>query len=81
MGMGRGREYGLRREADWGSWDIDMGLRASEEGMQNEFKFAGDVRKGDGCGWPKDCCEWDASRAGGGCVLGVILGARGVIEV
>ncbi|KAG2082821.1 hypothetical protein BD769DRAFT_1398275, partial [Suillus cothurnatus] len=45
MGMGRGREYGLRREADWGSWDIDMGLHASEEG---------DVRKGDGCGWPKD---------------------------
>jgi hypothetical protein len=58
-----------------------MVLHACEEGMENELKFAGDVRKGDGCGWPTDRCEWDASRAGGGCVLGVILGARGVVEV
>jgi hypothetical protein len=57
IGMVMGREYGLRREADWGGWDIDMGLHACEEGMQNKFKFAGGVRKGDGCGWPKDCCE------------------------
>lgn len=57
-----------------------MGLRACEEGIENEFEFEGDARKGDGCGWLMDRCEWDARREGGGCVEGVILGARGVVE-
>lgn len=67
----------MRREADWGCWDIAMGLRAWE----SELEFEGGARKGDGCGWPMDRCEWDAKREGGGCVLGVMLGARGVVEV
>lgn len=55
-----------------------MDLRVCEEGMENEFVFEEGARKGDGCDWPMDCC---ARREGGGWVLGVMLGAMGVVEV
>lgn len=63
---------------------MDMGLRACEDGigigMENEFgfEFEGGARKGDGWGWPID--RWEAKREGGGCVLGVMLVAIGVVE-
>lgn len=41
----------------------------------------GGARNGDGCGWPKTRCGWEARSEGGGCVLGVMLGAMGVVEV
>lgn len=56
-----------------------MGLRVWEN--EFEIEFEGGARKGDGCGWPMDRCECDARREGGGCVLGVMLGAMGVVEV
>jgi len=62
--------------------DVDLRVWECEcECECEEGKFEGGARNGDGCGWPTNCCcGREGRREGGGWVLGVMLGTRGVVE-